>query len=118
VIPRSMIISVLLNGVFGIAILIAALFCLGDVRTALNSATRFPYMEIFVEATGSAGAASAMVRTIIPFFNRRYLLCKSAILIAAFASATMGYLTTASRMTWAFARERGLPGSEILSRVG
>ena len=31
--------------------------------------------------------------------------------------ATVGALTTASRMTWAFARERGLPGSAVLSRV-
>ena len=40
-----------------------------------------------------------------------------AIIIAGFGSATIAYIATASRMTWAFARERGLPGSGILSRV-
>lgn len=31
--------------------------------------------------------------------------------------AAVGYLATASRMLWAFAREEGLPGSSVLARV-
>lgn len=31
--------------------------------------------------------------------------------------SAIGYLATASRMAWAFAREGGLPGSGVLSRV-
>ena len=40
-----------------------------------------------------------------------------AIIISAMIFATVGLLATASRMTWAFAREQGLPGSAHLSRV-
>ena len=40
-----------------------------------------------------------------------------AVIIAAMIFATVGLLATASRMTWAFAREQGLPGSAYLSRV-
>lgn len=42
---------------------------------------------------------------------------KAWVIIAAFSFATTGFLATASRMTWAFAREKGLPGSSFLSRV-
>lgn len=31
--------------------------------------------------------------------------------------ATVGVLATASRMAWAFAREKGLPGSATLAKV-
>ena len=37
--------------------------------------------------------------------------------VVAFIFETVGLLATTSRMTWAFARERGLPGSAYLSRV-
>ena len=39
IIPRSMIASVLLNGGLGFAMLIAVLFCLGNVDNALNTPT-------------------------------------------------------------------------------
>lgn len=39
IIPRSMIASVLLNGSLGFAMLIAILFCLGNVNDALTTPT-------------------------------------------------------------------------------
>lgn len=38
-------------------------------------------------------------------------------MVAAMVFATVGFLATASRMSWAFAREQGLPGSRILAKV-
>lgn len=38
-------------------------------------------------------------------------------MIAAMIISNVGYLATASRMTWAFARENGLPGSHCLAKV-
>lgn len=43
---------------------------------------------------------------------------QSSLIVAAVIFAATGFLTTASRMTWAFAREKGLPGSSWLSKVG
>ena len=42
----------------------------------------------------------------------------AAILIALVTCASFGFLATASRQTWAFARDRGLPFSGYLSYVG
>lgn len=100
VVPRSLIISIGLNGVLGFGMLLAVLFCLGNIDDALASPTKFPFIEIFAQAAGSGGA-TAMVTLIL------FLIIFAC--IAVFAAA--------SRMMWAFARDKGLPGSGILSRV-
>lgn len=101
VVPQSLMLSTVLNGVLGLAMLIAILFCIGDVETALESPTKFPFIEIFAQATRSNGGATAMTTFII--------------FMAIFC--TIAILASASRMMWAFARDKGLPGSAILSRV-
>ncbi|KAL3472858.1 putative GABA permease [Aspergillus californicus] len=55
-VPYCMLSSVLLNGAMGFAFLLTVLFCMGDMDTALNSATGFPIIEIFRTATGSSAA--------------------------------------------------------------
>jgi choline transport protein len=61
VIPISMIASVLLNGTLGFAMVIALLFCLGDVTKALETETHYPYIEVYRQATNSVAGATAMV---------------------------------------------------------
>lgn len=61
VIPMSMLASVGINGTLGFAMVIATLFCLGNVEDAINTTTGFPFIEVFVNATGSVGAATCMV---------------------------------------------------------
>ena len=63
IIPRSMLASVALNGALGLGILIATLFCLGDQELALKSPTGFPFIQVFLNATGTNGGASVMVCT-------------------------------------------------------
>ena len=101
VIPYAMISTVLLNGILGLGMLIAILFCAGNINDALESPTGFPFIEIFDQATGSVGAATGM----------------TLIIVLAQIFACIGILATASRMTWAFARERGIPGYHHLSIV-
>ncbi|KAF2689637.1 choline transport protein [Lentithecium fluviatile CBS 122367] len=100
-VPRAMVFSILLNGSLGLAMLIATLFCLGDADAALASATHFPFMEIFLQAVGSVPGALTMA-SIITTLN----IC-----------ATISVVATASRMTWAFARDRGTPGWRILGKI-
>lgn len=61
VIPRSMLASVALNGTLGFSMVLATLFCLGNVEDALASPTGFPFIQVFVNATGSKAGATAMV---------------------------------------------------------
>ena len=101
VIPRSMIASVAVNGFLGFSILIAVLFCLGDQEAALNSPTKHPFIEIFTSAVQSKRGGSAM----------------TAVIIWAMIFANVGLVATSSRMLWAFARERAIPGHSYVARV-
>jgi choline transport protein len=99
-VPRAMFWTVALNGVLAYGIILVLLFCLGDLDAAVNAA--FPIIEICTQATGSVKAATAMV---------------SGLLLVSIA-VTLGSIASASRLTWAWARDGGLPDwfSHISSR--
>lgn len=101
VVPRALVASIALNGVMGFAMLIAILFCIGDIDNALSTPTGFPFIEIFRQAVRTNGGATAM----------------TAVVLSLMIFATIAVLAAASRMTWAFSRDNGLPGSRLLSRV-
>jgi choline transport protein len=101
VVPRSMFWSYVLNVPPTFAMLLAYLFCIGDLESAVASPTGFPFIYVFQNATGSPRAATAL--TFIVF-----------ILIIFVAASTVA---STSRQTFAFARDRGLPFSSWLSQV-
>lgn len=101
IVPYSLITSLMLNGILGLGMLIAVLFCLGDVEAALDSPTKYPFMEIFFQATGSLPGSTAMI----------------AIITVLQICAAIACLAGSSRMTWSFARDHGLPGWRYLSKV-
>lgn len=100
-VPRSMMTGITLNGFLGFGMLLAVLFCLGDVDAALHTRTGYPFIEVFRQAVGTVGGATAM----------------TIIVVALGICGTIGFLASSSRMTWAFARDRGLPGWAQLSKV-
>ncbi|MCJ1361288.1 hypothetical protein MMC16_000386 [Acarospora aff. strigata] len=101
VMPRSIILSIIINGSLGFGMTIALLFCLGDIDAALQSNTGFPFMEVFRSATNSVGGAATM----------------AAVVTILALCATVGILASTSRMFWSFARDRGLPFWRTLQRV-
>ncbi len=101
VVPRSIMISIFINGALGFAAILVMMFSLNDIEKILNTPTGSPYMQVFLDSTGSVAGATAMA---------------SIITFAAF-SANIGILATASRMCWSFCRDRGLPGWQFLQHV-
>lgn len=101
VVPRAMVGAVILNGILGLGVCIAFSFTVGDLNAALGSPTGYDFIEVFFAATNSLAGSSTM----------------TAILIALVTSASVGFLATASRQTWAFARDHGLPASRFLAHV-
>lgn len=87
-VPRSMFFTIFLNGALGFAMMMVILFCIGNVDDALKTPTGYPFIEIFRNATQSNAGATAM----------------ASILIALIIFATFGYVASASRQLWAFAR--------------
>lgn len=101
VIPRSIIASVVVNGTLGFSIALAVLFCLGDQEAALKTPTKYSFIEVFTSAVQSKRGGSAM----------------TAVIIYALIFSIVGFVATSSRMLWAFARERAIPGHSYIARV-
>lgn len=101
VVPWCMISTVVLNGTLGFAIVIAFSFCIvPTIEDALTSPTGYDFIEVFYNAMGTAGTAGM-----------------TAVLIILMWCATFGFLATASRQTWAFARDHGThPYSIVITR--
>lgn len=101
VVLQTMIASLMINGTLAFAMLVGVLFCVGDITAAIDSPTGYPFIEIFTQATTSRGGATAM----------------TSIVTALAFCAIIAALAGSSRMTWSFARDRGLPGWQYLSKV-
>ncbi|KAL2004970.1 hypothetical protein VTN00DRAFT_2820 [Thermoascus crustaceus] len=101
VLPLGMVWTLILNGTTGFVMLITYAFCLGDIDKLLEIETGFPFIQVFLNATNSVGAATGM--TVI-------------IMILQFCAAISNVATT-SRQLYAFARDNGLPFSSFLAHV-
>ncbi|KAK5730374.1 hypothetical protein LTR15_000311 [Elasticomyces elasticus] len=100
-VPIAMMLAVVFNTILALAFLITVLFCIGDVEAAVGTITGFPIIQILYQATESKAAATVIVCMIL-----------FSTMIALF-----GVFASVSRLTWAFARDNGLPYSEFFSRV-
>ncbi|OOO15152.1 hypothetical protein OAory_01037470 [Aspergillus oryzae] len=100
-VPWSLMLTVLINGTLGFAMLLALLFCIGDIDTALNDPTGLPFVGIFLQATESIPGTVVMASIII-------VLC---------FCTSVGMLASASRQFWSFSRDRGIPGWQLWSQV-
>lgn len=100
-IPRAIIGAMLINGSVGFAMMVTILYCLGDIDSVLNAQTEFPFIQIFFNSVGNIAGATVM----------------AALVLTLTWACSIGITTTASRMTWSFARDKGLPMSRYLSKV-
>ncbi len=98
--PRIMIMCILIGMFTGFVFLTCLLFVLDDVDTVISS-TAGPLLQILYDATNNkAGAACLLVFPLV-----------------CMLFTTTSIMTTSSRMSYAFARDRGLPFSRIFAKV-
>lgn len=97
-----MVLSVLINGILAFAIIITILFTIGpNPEIVLETPYVYPIIQMLLNATGSKAATTAMM-TLILFIG---------------VVAVFGTLASVSRLTWAFARDGGLPLSKFFAKV-
>lgn len=101
-VPRSLVVSICINGFLGIGMMLIMLFCIGDVQDALTSPTGFPFIQIFQQALPNSTAFTTGL---------------ASLLLVLLVSAVVAVTAAASRVTWAFARDDGLPGSSYLKEA-
>jgi len=83
------------------AFAICILYCIGDINTVTNSDTGLPLIDVYYLATGSKAAATVFI---------------VAIAVVIFV-ALFNVFASVSRLTWAFARDHGLPFSRTFAKV-
>ncbi|KAF6815514.1 hypothetical protein CPLU01_14097 [Colletotrichum plurivorum] len=99
-IPRVIWLSILCGAVTGFIFMVVCLFSIQDLEQVLEPSTGLPFMDLVKSTVGLEG---------------------SAVLLALFIINGLGQgvtvVTTASRLTWGFARDGGLPWSEYFSHI-
>lgn len=104
VVPRAILITIILNGVLGFAMLLAYLFCLGDLDAVLESQNTLGYPFLFVFQAGTQSIPGAVVMGLV--------------VVALGICSTVGVLASSSRMLWSFSRDRGIPLWKHFIKVG
>ncbi|KAG7115190.1 GABA-specific permease like protein [Verticillium longisporum] len=99
--PRSMIITTVINGGLGWIMRITYCFCIGDLFEVLETPTGYPFMQVFLNSTQSASSATAMAVFVVA--------------MAIFSNLTM--VATASRQLFAFARDNAVPLNPWFAKV-
>lgn len=101
-VPKSMILSTIINGALALGTLLTLLFHIPNIGDVMENAPNgLLFIQIFELGVGSKAGATVMTSIIMTL-----VLCTQ---VAGLASA--------SRMVWSFARDRGLPGYSALSKV-
>ncbi|KAM0720175.1 hypothetical protein Q7P37_004311 [Cladosporium fusiforme] len=102
VLPRSMITCAATNYSLTLLMVITLLVVKGgDVEQLIETPYVQPYVQIFYNVTQSTSASTAL----------------TALIFALLMFGIINQVTTTSRQLWSFARDRGLPWSDFLSRV-
>ncbi|KAF3401981.1 Choline transport protein [Penicillium rolfsii] len=96
--PRVIWMAVLFGAITGFIFMVVCLFCIQSVDNVTNA--DLPFMELMLETVGLKGGT-----VLLAFF------------IFNGIGQGIGILTTASRLTWGFARDGGLPFSRYFSHV-
>lgn len=91
-VPKLMYLSIICSAVSGLLFMVVCLFCIQDLDNTINSPTGLPFMQLVEDTVGLQGGA-----VLLGFF-----------IFNAFGQGS-SVLTTASRLTWGFARDGGLP---------
>lgn len=81
--------------------MIATLYCMGDLDAALAENPHYPFMAIFRNAVKSTAGAAIM---------------SSIVIIMLFVAAT-GVMASTSRVFWALSRDHALPGWSFLKKT-
>lgn len=101
VVPWCMVSTALINGGLGFIMLVTLLYNMGNIQDVIAPASGFSFLPAVQHATGSTAAANGV----------------AAIILVMEVCSAISILATASRQTFAFARDNALPFSGALAHV-
>lgn len=95
-----MVFTVLINGLLAFGFIICLLYTMGDPNTTLTQSS-IPIITIYLNATGSVAATNTLM----------------AFIIIVWLAGGFSILASVSRLTYAFARDGGIPFADFFAYV-
>ncbi|RDA91877.1 hypothetical protein CP533_0357 [Ophiocordyceps camponoti-saundersi (nom. inval.)] len=99
-VPRIMWLAVASGAISGFILLVVCLFCIQDVDRVLSPPTGFPFTEITKSTLGRDAAVALIGLFVVVGYGQG-----------------VSVLTSSSRLTWSFARDKGLPLGSYWAKV-
>jgi len=99
--PRAIVLSVWIGALTGFVFLISLCFCIGDITTTAASPTLVPLIQIMYDSTNSLAGST----------------CLTTLFIVIDVFCATALTAEGGRAVYAFARDRGLPFSDVFARV-
>ena len=99
--PRSIMWSTYANAFLGLIMVFTLIFTMGDLEQIAQTPTGYPFIQVFLNATGSKAGTTVMTLCIILPLTGSVIAC----------------IATASRQIWSFARDQGIPFSGTIRHV-
>ncbi|KAF5648425.1 choline transporter [Fusarium tjaetaba] len=99
-IPRVIWLSVTIGAITGFIFMVACLFCIVDMSIVTDPTTGLAFMDLLKQTVGLQGGTVLLTLFIVNGVGQG-----------------IGIVTTASRLTWGFARDGGLPWSGYFAKV-
>jgi len=93
--------GIAINGALGFGMILTVLMRMGDLNSVLEGKAAFPFVVIFHNAVRSRVGAAIML----------------SIVFTMTTTSSAGMTASISRICWAFARDRGVPGWRTLSKA-
>ncbi|KJX99138.1 amino acid permease like protein [Zymoseptoria brevis] len=101
ILPRAIFTASIINYCLGLITIITFMFAIDDLPALLDSKTGQPWAQLIWNITGSKAATIVLILVMMVM----YFFC------------AVNQVTTSSRQVWSFARDKGLPFHQFLSRV-
>lgn len=89
------------NAFLGLVMVFTLIFTMGDLEQIAETPTGYPFIQVFLNATGSKAGTTIMTLCIILPLTGSVIAC----------------IATASRQIWSFARDQGIPFSGTIRHV-
>ncbi|KAF5626124.1 choline transporter [Fusarium sp. NRRL 52700] len=99
-IPRVIWLSVVIGAVTGFIFMVVCLFCIVDMSIVTDPTTGLAFMDLLKQTVGLQGGTVLLTLFIVNGVGQG-----------------IGIVTTASRLTWGFARDGGIPWSGYFAKV-
>ena len=99
-VPKVLYLAIIIGATSGGIFMLVSLFCIQDLDLVLNSPSGLPFVQLVISTVGRGGGAALIT---LFLFNG--------------LGQGVSIATTASRLTWGFARDGGVPWSVFFTHV-